>query len=55
MRGAIPPLPHVFMSWCLVKHGDNFTLLLNYFLLPLGCHTTLDHVSFTTVTLIIHP
>jgi len=26
MRGAIPPLPpKVFMAWCLVKHGDNFT------------------------------
>jgi hypothetical protein len=26
MRGAIPPLPlYVFMAWCLVKHGDNFT------------------------------
>jgi hypothetical protein len=26
MRGAIHPLPqYVFMSWCLVKHRDNFT------------------------------
>jgi hypothetical protein len=26
MSGAIPPLPqYVFMAWCLVKHGDNFT------------------------------
>jgi hypothetical protein len=29
MRGAIPPLPqNVFMAWCLVKHRDNFTILL---------------------------
>jgi hypothetical protein len=28
MRGAIPPLPqYVFMTWCLVKHRDNFYLL----------------------------
>jgi hypothetical protein len=26
MRGAIPSLPQYdFMSWCLVKHRDNFT------------------------------
>jgi hypothetical protein len=26
MRGAIQPLPqYAFMSWCLVKHRDNFT------------------------------
>jgi hypothetical protein len=26
MRGAIPPLlQYVFMSWCLVKHRDNYT------------------------------
>jgi hypothetical protein len=28
MRGAIPPLPNVFMAWCLVKHRDNFTFTL---------------------------
>jgi hypothetical protein len=28
MRDAIPPLPNVFMAWCLVKHRDNFTFLL---------------------------
>jgi hypothetical protein len=27
MNGAIPPLPqYVFMTWCLVKQRDNFTL-----------------------------
>jgi len=25
IREAIPPLPKYVMSWCLVKHGDNFT------------------------------
>jgi len=36
MRGAIPPLPqYVFMAWCLVKHRDNFTLLLLLLLLLL--------------------
>jgi hypothetical protein len=30
MRGAIPQLPQYdFMAWCLVKHRDNFTLLLS--------------------------
>jgi hypothetical protein len=29
MRGALPPLPqYVFMTWCLVKHRDNFTFYL---------------------------
>jgi hypothetical protein len=29
MLGAVPPLPHyVFMAWGLVKHGDNFTLIV---------------------------
>jgi len=29
MRGAVPPLhQYVFMAWCLVKHRDNFALLL---------------------------
>jgi hypothetical protein len=29
MRGAIPPLPqYVFMTWCLVKPGDNFTFYI---------------------------
>jgi hypothetical protein len=23
--GAIPPLLHVFMAWCLIKHKDNFS------------------------------
>jgi hypothetical protein len=26
MYGAIPPLSHVFMAWCFVKHRDNITL-----------------------------
>jgi hypothetical protein len=26
MRGAIPPLPHVFVAWCLVKPWKNLTL-----------------------------
>jgi hypothetical protein len=25
-NGAIPPLLYVFMAWCLVKYGDNFTV-----------------------------
>jgi hypothetical protein len=29
---AIPPLSHVFMSWCLIKHRGNFHLLLQNFL-----------------------
>jgi hypothetical protein len=30
LRGAIPPLhQYVFMAWCLVKHRDNFTVLLS--------------------------
>jgi hypothetical protein len=28
MRGAIPPLPHVFMAWCLLKLRENFTFTL---------------------------
>jgi hypothetical protein len=29
MLGAILPLPqYVFMTWCLVKHRDNFTFYL---------------------------
>jgi hypothetical protein len=28
MHGAVPQLPpHIFMTWCLSKHRDNFTLL----------------------------
>jgi hypothetical protein len=27
MRGAISPLPYAFISWCLVKHRDNFNIL----------------------------
>jgi hypothetical protein len=27
MCWAIPPLPHVFMAWWLIKHRDYFTLL----------------------------
>jgi hypothetical protein len=31
MSGAISPLPqYVFMSWCLVKHMDNFTFYIIY-------------------------
>jgi len=31
MRGAISPVPqYVFMTWCLVKHRDNFTFTLSY-------------------------
>jgi hypothetical protein len=26
MHGAIPPSQYLFMTWCLVKHRDNFTL-----------------------------
>jgi hypothetical protein len=22
----MPPRPHVFMAWCLIKHRDNFTV-----------------------------
>jgi hypothetical protein len=28
MRGVIPP--YIFMAWYVVKHRDNFTLLLLY-------------------------
>jgi hypothetical protein len=31
MRGATPPLPqHAFITWYLVKHGDNFVSTLCY-------------------------
>jgi hypothetical protein len=31
MREDIPPLPqYIFMTWCLVKHGDNFTFAFVY-------------------------
>jgi hypothetical protein len=34
MSGAMPPLPqYVFMAWCLVKHMDNFTFTLPFYLL----------------------
>jgi hypothetical protein len=30
MSGGIPPLPqYAFMTWCLVKHRDNFTFTFN--------------------------
>jgi hypothetical protein len=29
--GAVPSLPHAFMALCLIKHRDNFTLLIAYF------------------------
>jgi hypothetical protein len=28
MRGAVPPPQYVFMAWCVVKHGDNFTFFI---------------------------
>jgi hypothetical protein len=32
MCGAIPPLlPHVFMSWYLVKHRDSFNILASIY------------------------
>jgi hypothetical protein len=31
MLGAIPPFPqNVFISWCLIKHRDNFTCYLTF-------------------------
>jgi hypothetical protein len=30
MCGTIPPLPHVFMAWSLVKHKDNFTYTFTF-------------------------
>jgi hypothetical protein len=30
MSGAIPPLPNVFVVWCLVKHRDDFTVYLYF-------------------------
>jgi hypothetical protein len=34
MRGAIPPLSHVFMAWYLAKHRENFTFtFFEYFIL----------------------
>jgi hypothetical protein len=34
IRGAVPPLiQYVFMAWCLIKHRENFTVILPYLLL----------------------
>jgi len=33
MCGATPPLPYVFMAWCLVTNRDKFTFTLH----KLGC------------------
>jgi len=30
MRVTTPPLPHVCMTWCFFKHGDNFNFTLRY-------------------------
>jgi hypothetical protein len=35
--GAIPPLPHVFMAYYLLKHRNNFTFLLLFI-----CYFSLD-------------
>jgi len=46
MRGAILPLPqYVFMAWCLVKHGHNFTFT---FILPRGYCGSSDQSFKTT-------
>jgi hypothetical protein len=32
MRGTVPPLlQYIFVAWCLVKHSDNFTFTLPFF------------------------
>jgi hypothetical protein len=28
MHWSLPPLPHFFMAWCLIKHRDNFVFAL---------------------------
>jgi hypothetical protein len=40
-------LPILFMAWCLVKHGDNFTSLF-YFTLTLQCPNTRNKSNFST-------
>jgi hypothetical protein len=30
MRGTIPPSQYVFMAWCLVKHRDNFSYIIQF-------------------------
>jgi hypothetical protein len=35
--GAIPPLPHVFMAYCLIKHRDKFAftrVIIYTFIVP---------------------
>jgi hypothetical protein len=43
MRGSVPPLPqYVFMAWCLVKHRDNFTFYLTFYIVD-GVEFTLNY------------
>jgi hypothetical protein len=38
MRGAMPPLrQYVFMAWCLVKHRDNFTFIVQKYIADSDC------------------
>jgi hypothetical protein len=30
LHGAIPPLPHVFMTWCTIENRGNFTFILHF-------------------------
>jgi hypothetical protein len=40
--GALPPLPHVFMAWYLIKLDEDFTLTLTILLFFMAG----DHSSF---------
>jgi hypothetical protein len=49
MRGAIPPLPqNVFVAWCLVKQGDNFSFYLLH-----ASYMPAHLILFDLITLII--
>jgi hypothetical protein len=50
MRGAIPPLQFVFMVWCLVKHGDNFTF--TFIFVNDGASASLNNKSFPTIEIL---
>jgi hypothetical protein len=50
VRGAVSALPqYIFMAWCLVKHGDNFTCLL-LMIIHLFCATLLLSLSLVVVS-----
>jgi hypothetical protein len=50
MGGAIPSLPdYVFMAWCLVKQGDNFT----FYFSEMRCVNTVSYRISCYVTCVI--